>query len=234
MYSDVEYFVRACEDCQTRKNPPKKLRAPLIPIEISEAFEYVAIDCIGPLPKSDQSNKYIVCITDLMTKWPEAFAVPSIDAIIIARLLHDEIIARHGCPRVILSDQARNFRAKLVKALYKVCNITKSTTTAYHPQCNGLCERFNATLVTCLSKFVNSQQTDWDEYIPAVLFAYRTTPCTESTQFSPFYLLYGRHPVLPMDASLIKPTDATKSADVHLQRVIQRLEVAQEIAKEKR
>lgn len=79
---------------------------------------------------------------------------------------------------------------------------------AYHPQTDGLVERLNSTLCQTLSMFVSKNQKDWDIFTPAALFAFRTSP-SESTGESPFYLLYGREPRLPMEVTLLPPGDPT-------------------------
>ena len=97
---------------------------------------------------------------------------------------------RHGFPHWILSDCGRNFLAAIVKETCRLMNTSKLNTTAYHPQTNGLVERFNGTLSETLSMFVSTNQKDWDEHIPQVLFAYHMSP-NATTGESPFYLLYG-------------------------------------------
>ena len=83
-------------------------------------------------------------------------------------------------------------------AVLHVFHVKKLNTTAYHPQTNGLTERFNHTLCTMLTHYTNSSQTDWDEYLPYILLAYRTTPHHTLKQ-TPFYMLYGRNVRFPFD-----------------------------------
>ena len=89
--------------------------------------------------------------SDYLTKWPEAFAVPTIDAHVIAKLFVHEIIGRHGAPRTLLSDRGQNFLSKLLKEICRLVNTVKVFTTSYHPQTDGLVERLNGTLVQSLS-----------------------------------------------------------------------------------
>ena len=103
-------------------------------------------------------------------------------------------------------------------------------TTSYHPQTNGLVERLNGTLVQSLSQYVSCDQKDWDEHLPSVLLAYRVSP-SEVTSDSPFFLLYGREPRLPMDVSLLPPKDLSASIADHRARVVEHLETAQEVAR---
>ena len=97
-------------------------------------------------------------------------------------------MSRHGCPKVLLSDQGTNFTSKLIKEVNKLLNCKKVQTTTYHPQCNGLVERFNRTLVDMLSSLCSKNSKDWDLYLDHVQFAYRTT-VHSSTGYTPFELV---------------------------------------------
>ena len=140
--------------------------------------------------------------------------MPSIEAPVIARIFVDEIFTRHGALRTFLSDRGSNFLSTLVKEVCRLLNTRKLNTTAYHPQTDGLVERFNNTLAESISMFVNSEQTDWDLFLPSILFAYRVSPCV-STGESPFFLLYGRERRLPLDVALLPPTNLSTSVDEH-------------------
>ena len=231
MYKDVEHWIRSCVDCATRKTPRNKHKALLLPIPVEGPFDRIAVDCLGPLPTTWSGNKYIVVFTDYLTRWVEAFPVPTITAVQIAKLLTDEIIPRHGAPRTLLSDRGKNFLSLLVAEVCRLFSIRKLNTTAYHPQTDGVVERFNSTLCQTLSMYVSKNQKDWDTFISAALFAFRTSP-SETTRESPFYLLYGREPRLPMDVSLLPPTDPTSSIAEHRRRIVKQIELGQRIARE--
>ena len=109
-----------------------------------------------------------------------------------------QLFSRVGIPREILSDQGTNFMSQLLKELYNLLNISQIRTSVYHPQTDGLVERFNKTLKAMLRKFVNKEGKDWDRMLPYVLFAYRKVP-QSSTGFSLFELLYGREVRGPLD-----------------------------------
>ena len=106
----------------------------------------MAVDVLGPFPPSSRGNRYVVIFSDYLTRWCEAFPFPSVGATVIARLLVDEIIARHGAPRVLLSDRGTNVLSKIVAEVCKIFRIHKVNTSSYHPQTDGLVERFNSTL----------------------------------------------------------------------------------------
>jgi len=230
MYKDCDVWIRSCVDCCMKKNPRVKTNAPILPIPVESAFERLSVDCLGPFPKSHSGKRYIICFIDALTKWPEAFAVENIDAVTTARLLVDEIVCRHGAPRTLLSDRGANFLSKLVREVCKLINTKKINTSSYHPQTNGLVERFNGSIAKALSNYVSSDQKDWDTFIPSVLFGYRTSPAL-STGESPFYLLYGREPRLPLDVALLPPANLSKSIADHRARIVRNIEIAHEIAR---
>lgn len=116
----------------------------------------------------------------------------------VARLLVDEILARHGAPRALPSDRGTNFLSKLVAEVCKIFQIQKVNTSSYHPQTDGPVERFNYTLCQSFSMYVPKNQKDWDDFIPSILFAHQTS-ISEAIGDFPFYCLYGREPRPPVD-----------------------------------
>ena len=141
---------------------------------------------------------------DYLTKWPEVFAAPNQTVETIAQLLIEKIVCRHGVPAKLLSDRGANFLSELLEEIYRLLGTKKVNTSAYHPQTDGLVERFNRTLTEMLSKTVDASGRDWDRRLPYVLFAYRAS-IQESTKESPFFLLYGRDVRLPTEAMLNTP-----------------------------
>jgi hypothetical protein len=231
MYHDVYDFVSTCHKCSAKKNPPRKSKAPLVPIPVGEAWERISVDIVGPLPTSDKGNKYLLCFTEYLTKWSEAFAIPNTKSTVIAHILVNEIIFRHGAPKYLLSDRGSNFLSSIMQEVYNLFQIKKLNTSSYHPQTDGLCEKFNGTLVKTLSMYCDENQKDWDEHLPTALFAYNSTPMSNSTSYSPFYMMYGREPRNPSDANIIPPDLITTDTSDHLRALITRLEDAHQIAK---
>ena len=150
-------------------------------------------------------------ICDYSTRYPEAIPLRSIDAEHIAEELI-KVFARVGIPEEVLTDQGSNFTSKLLSELYRLLKIQAVRTSPYHPQCDGLVERFNQILKMMLKKFVTKEGKDWDKLLPYVLFAYREVP-QASTGFSPFELIYGRKVRGPM-AVLREAWESGKSQDV--------------------
>ena len=128
---------------------------------------------------------------DYLTKYPEARALQLADSLSIVPFIYEDIICRHGIPLELTSDRGTEFVNELIRTLCTQYKIRHITTTAYHPQGNGLTERTNQTVKNTIAKAVQSQGGDWDLYLPAALFAIRTMK-QETTKFTPFELTYGR------------------------------------------
>ena len=203
MRADVRRYCRSCLICASRKGPGRALHPRLQSIPVGGPFHMVGVDVLQ-LPPSFNGNKYAIVFMDYFTKWPEVFATSDQTAETIARLLVEHVISRHGVPELLLSDRGANFLSSLVQEVLKLVGMVKINTSGYHPQCDGLVEKFNSTLINMLSKSVKNYGRDWDSHIPYLLFAYRVA-VQESTQASPFYLLYGREARIPTESALNQP-----------------------------
>ena len=104
-------------------------------------LERIAIDVVGPLPKTDRGNMYILSVTDYFTKLAQTYEMPDQTAVFVAGVLAGRFICVFGCPNELHSDQGRNFESKLFKHLCKTFGIIKTHTTLYNPKSDGLCER---------------------------------------------------------------------------------------------
>ena len=122
---------------------------------------------MGPLPVTSQGNRYVLVVTDMFSKWTEAFALKSTDSETLAKVLIDKVICRYGVPSALHSDQGANLTSNLISSLCQNLGITQTRTTAYHPQGNAQVERFNRTLEAMLAKTVSEHQQDWDQHIPS-------------------------------------------------------------------
>ena len=131
----------------------------------------VGIDILGPLSQSYNNNEYIVVIGCYFTKWKEAFAIPNHTAATVADKLVQEVFLRFGFPSQIHTDQGPEFESHLFKEMCKLLGIEKSRTCPYNPKSDGLIERFNRTLITMLSMFVDKNQKDWHWMKSAIYIA---------------------------------------------------------------
>lgn len=155
------------------------------------------MDLIGPLPRTSSGKQYVLVITDYATRYPEAYPMGSITAPAVAEKLID-LFSHFGVPREILTDQGSNFMAELLQEIYGVLGVQPIRTSPYHPQTDGLVERYNQTLKSMLKKVLLKEKRSWDKLLPLVMFAYREVP-QESTGFSPFEPIYGRDVRGPLD-----------------------------------
>ncbi|OWY99978.1 hypothetical protein PHMEG_00028930 [Phytophthora megakarya] len=181
--------------------------------DLSGPFSLVVVDAIGPLVTTPRGNKYILAFADYFTRWVEAFPVKKLDTVTFVNLMVDEVVSRHGVLERLLSDRGPNFISNLAMSFYQTLGIKKLFGAAYHPQTQGLVERFNGTLLGMLRMFVGETQEDWDLYLPRVLFAYRTS-YHEALGDSPFFSLYGRDPIMPLDLAFLNTSPDWKSNEV--------------------
>jgi hypothetical protein len=200
---------------------------------VGEPLERIGIDILGPLPRSDKGNKYLLVISDYFTKWAEAFPMKNMEAETVTDKLIQGFITKFGVPRQIHTDQGRQFESLLFQELCRKFNIKKTRTTAYHPQSDGQVERFNRTLTDMLSKFIEENQKDWDGFVPLMTMAYRASP-HETTQLTPNKMMFGREIDLPIDIMFGKPCDSRliEPAD-YVSKITEELEFAYEYVRER-
>ena len=196
MYQDVKNWIAVCDDCTMRKAVPDAKAGLMLSVPCYEPFDVVGADFLGPLPTTDNGNTYILTFTDHFTKWVEAFALSSSDAETVAKCFVEGIVCRHGKPKKLLTDRGKAFIGKMMEEIKRLLEVKSLHTSAYHPQTNGLTERFNKTLMEMLSMYTSDHQKDWDVFLPYVIQAYRTSvhPTTGET---PFFLMHGRNANLP-------------------------------------
>ena len=160
-------------------------------------MELVHLDylCLEPC-KGKIEN--VLVVTDHFTKYAQAFPTKSQTASTTAQVLWNNFICHYGFPEKFISDQGRNFESELIKDLCRLAKVKKVRTTPYHPMTNGQCERFNQTLCDMLGTLETEEKADWKAFIHTLTNAYNCTRHSV-TGHSPFYLMFGRHPRLPVD-----------------------------------
>ncbi len=197
MAKELCEHCRSCGVCQRKsKHTPRRALAVERPL-LSEPFEAMAVDLVGPLPKGKGGNRFLLTCVCLATRWPEAVPLRSITARAVAEGLWS-IFSRTSVPEKMLSDQGGQFCGKVVGELSKMLGIERVRTSPYHPQTNGTVERFHGTLKSILGKCVDEGK-DWVEQLPFALFVLRQMPHADSG-FSPFDLVYGFRVRTPLDA----------------------------------
>ena len=185
-WKDVQLYCQACTSCATRKTPAPKCRASLQPIHAGQPLEVVVMNLTGPFPESPSGNCYILVVGDYFTKWMEAYAVPDQEATTIAQNLVDEFFCSFFVPSRLHSDQGKQF--KVISAICQLLQIAKSRTIPYHPQSDGLVERFNRTLTDMLVTTAKEHPFEWERHLQKVCFAYNTSVHASTGQN--FFLMF--------------------------------------------
>ncbi|CAF1557917.1 unnamed protein product [Didymodactylos carnosus] len=200
MNKDIANYVQSCIPCAQfnprRQKPPGALK-PIKPPD--GVWQLLTMDFHGPIsPTSKRGNKYIISLTDVLSKFVVARAVRDCSAQTAARFLKEDIITKYGTPRCILTDNGSHFTAKMMDELFQQIGVTHLYSTPYHPQTNGQIERYNSTMDAKIAALSNEQKTDWDDQLPFVTFNYNTALHATTKQI-PFEMMYGRSPILPFD-----------------------------------
>jgi len=169
---DVKRFFKTCDICQKVGKPNcKPPLAPLKPIPaVSQPFSQVVIDCVGPLPKINAGNQYLLTIMCMSTRFPEAVPLRNIKVPNIVKVLV-RFFTFVWLLRSIQSDQGSNFMSSIIHQLMYQLGIHQFKSTAYHPQSQGALESFHQTLKNMMRLYCLEQSKDWDEGIHILLFA---------------------------------------------------------------
>ena len=184
MREDVENHIRRCSPCAQCKLP----RAPLINIKSGHPLQRVAIDIVGPTPRSSLGHEWLLVVSDHFTKFAQAFPVRNTSAVTLAKKVMDEYICRFACFESLHSDQGANVDGAVFKGLCYLIDAAKTRTTPYHPQGDGQVERLNKSLVKILCKLISDHRRDWADFVPKAALAYNTS-VHESTGFTPYRLM---------------------------------------------
>ncbi len=164
IHENVRRWCAACRECQL-VNPPASPKAPLRPLPLMQVpFERIGMDLIGPLERSARGHRFALVLVDYATRYPEAVALRNISAKSVAEALFS-MISRVRIPKEILTDQGTAFMSRTIRKLYELLGIKSVRTSVYHPQTDGLVERFNLTLKTMIRKFVHEDAKNWDKIL---------------------------------------------------------------------
>lgn len=197
---DVEQWCIKCERCVVSKALRPKVRTTMGHLMASRPLEILAID-FTLLERASNGCENVLVVTDVFSKFTQAYPTRDQKASTVVRILTERWFYVYGVPKRIHSDQGRNFEGELLKRLCHLYGVQKSRTTAYHPEGNGQCERFNRTLHDLLRTLPIEKKRVWPQFLPQLLFAYNTS-AHQSTGYSPYELMFGQKPRLPVDALL--------------------------------
>lgn len=232
IYADVETYVKTCNRCQMAKRNYNKFNPPLGTMPPVKRFERWQIDILGPLAKSPDGYSYVLLLIDAFSRWTEAFPLRTQGAKEIARVIYDQIICRYGAPRILFSDRGRSFMSHIVNGLCEIFQITQHHTSSYHPQTNGLVERQNSTIAQTIRTYCGKDQNLWPIHLQSVMMAIRKSPASNTTEFSPYYMVFGQEMKLPFDIALIPKENLSQATKDHIKEIQSNLEIVHEIAKE--
>jgi len=207
MSRDVTRWVKSCLSCAKRKTSRNWNQGLTEPTLAQFPFQVVGIDLVGKCLETTSGNKWILTILDHFTRWPIAIPLPDRKTQTIAHAIYKYLVCEHGVPSKILSDQGQELISHAMRHLYQRWGIKPAQTGGYNPQANGACERFHRWLNVTMTQLYDRTNPDWDDYIPALCFAYRVS-INDATGHSPYYLLRGREAVLPSD-SIFQPALST-------------------------
>ena len=232
MYSDVCQYTASCITCQQLKRPIHPPKAPLHPLPIETIFGRWHCDALGYLPKSKEGYKYIPLCVESLTRWPEIHPVKTLEAEEIADVLFNQVFTRFSPPASLLSDRATSFIGKAVTSLCQAFRVKRLKTSSYHSQINSACEQFNRNILM-QPKAHCTNQADWPSHLSAIAMAYRATICTSSTEYSPYFFMFGRQFPFPIDFEFGTADCQTLITQTHyIKKLLPKLEIAREIAQE--
>ena len=192
---DVRLWISSCVPCQ-RAKVHRHIHAPLQFFATPNArFSHVHIDLVGPLPFS-RGYTHLLTMVDRFTRWPEAVPLSDTSTPAVCTALLYNWVARFGVPLQITSDRGAQFTSQLWQQMSAMLGIQLSSTTSYHPQANGLVERFHRRLKDALKARLTG--ADWFDQLPWVLLGLRTT-VKDDLRCSPAELVFGAPISVPGD-----------------------------------
>ena len=193
MRKQVSSWVKQCHHCQSSK-VHKHTKSPLEEFSVpAKRFSHINVDIVGPLPFSSGFT-YLLTIIDRNTRWPEAIPLRGITSSECVQALISGWIARFGVPGDISSDRGSQFTSSLWNDLAHRLGVKLHHTSAYHPQANGMIERFHRSLKTALKARLTG--LNWVEELPWVLLGLRNAP-KEEFRYSSAELVYGESLTVP-------------------------------------
>lgn len=218
---DIMNYVLTCPKCLARKPTSQKPAGLLQPIKTYQLWERIGIDLLGPFPESEPDPetkvtfKYLIVATDYVSRYVFTRPIPSKEAKHVSRFLLEEIFCKVGAPRWIISDGGLEFINSTILNLLTSLGIGKETATPYHSQTSGATERNNRTFSEMVSMYVSPKysHTDWPRFIPHLTMAYNVST-QATTKMSPYYLVYGTEPLLPLDTLLTPHLDIAREVQL--------------------
>jgi Integrase core domain len=220
MASDVYEAVSNCDACAKNRIIEKAKTNPLKLFPAEGPLEFVAMDILGPLPRTKHGNRFLLVITDRYSKVTKTIPLRLITALSAARAFLYHWVYAYGAPLSILTDNGPQFTAKFFQAVCAELGVKKVFTTASHPQTNGQVERYNHTILSALRGYVARRQDDWDEYTSTLTYAYNCR-VHSALGMPPFELALTRTPTTTSLQDM--PRDEEMDPKTEKQAMLERL-----------
>ena len=234
MKREVTECLATCRDCQMKDRKKADQRHTLVSVQDGYPFQKLAIDFVGPLTPSAKGNCYILTAKCCFTRWVEAYPVKKATAEQVVRILQRECFSRFGLPEEIHSDQGSQFTSNLMAAVAQALGVRLTTTPAYNPKSNSV-ERSHRDLGAAIRALTLREPRQWEEVLPTVLFALRTSVC-RTTGLAPYQLLFGRDASQPLDHIFGPPPSnlpsCTTDSQLYARQLRQRMDAAQAYARQ--
>ena len=197
MHQDINTYIATCHQCLKAKKMRFKVEVPMTIRDHAPApFSNICVDAVGPMTRSAGGYKYIQVAVDFYSRFCIAWPTKAIDATTFTNEFFKNIVAIHGLPRSVFSDNGPTYIGETFQNFCKTFGIKNVYGTPWRPQNQGITERINGTIIQTLRTYVSENQKDWDKYLKTAVFAINNSD-VYSTGISPFLLIYGRHPRLP-------------------------------------
>ena len=208
----IEHYVTRVCDCLKQRKPQHQPRAKLQPIITSAPSELLSVDYVHS-ETSSRSYEYILVVMDHFTRFAQCYPTHNKSGKTAAEKIYNNFVLEFGFPEKLHHDQGKEFENQLFNHLEKISGVKHSRTTPYHPMGNGQVERFNRTLLSMLRTLPEKFKTSWKHHVSKLSYAYNCTRHA-TTGYSPYYLLFGRSPRLPIDLSFNVSREEKKSASL--------------------
>ena len=210
--------VRTCPECQLGKDY-KARHVPKGEISSPGPWETVSIDIVGPLPVDGRSNRFIVTIMDVYSRYLIAIPVRNHRASTVSRCLYESVVAYFGTPRSILSDRGTEFTSVVWESLTQMLGAKIKLTAPYYPQGNSVIERSHRTLSNMLrTMLLEKKRREWSSLLPSIML-YMNSMVQERTGVSAGEILFGRSPNLPSDISFTPVTSLSDDREGYVKQL---------------
>ena len=200
MTRDLRNHIKKCGHCRKYEAAPPVV--PMKPLTCSGPGELLHVDFTSieetvPLKEEPVIHNVLV-LQDHFSKYVVAYVVKDQTACTAAETLRNGYFGLFSAPPYLISDQGKAFTGHIITHLCELYGVQKLRTLPYHAQTNGQVECMNQTIIRMISKLEEDKKACWSEHLPELLLAYNTT-CSTVTGYSPYYLLFGRRPRIPVD-----------------------------------